>query len=108
MRAIEVFKEFVLAVVLLLSALSLSNWIQIHSTNYYIGNLQISLIEKSVELKGASEMENIIENASEQITQKDIKKGYMIGLLLAWVPWFVLGLYCFFVDLLSYPVWSSG
>lgn len=92
MPVIEVFKQFVLVLVLFLAALSLSNWIQIYSTNYYIGSLQKSLVEKSVEQDGPSEMENIIENISNQITQEDIKRGYIIGLLVAWIPWFVLGL----------------
>lgn len=92
MPVIEIFKKIALALVLFLAALSLSNWIQIYSTNHYVGNLQKSLIEKSVEQEGVSEMENIIENVSDQITQEDIKKGYIIGLIVAWVPWFVLGL----------------
>jgi len=81
-----------MALVLFLAALALSNWMQIYSTNYYIGVLQKSLIEKIVEQEGASEMEKLIENVSDQITQDDIKRGYIIGLLVAWIPWFVLGL----------------
>ena len=92
MPVIGRLKNIALALVLFLAALSLSNWIQIYSTNYYIGNLQKSLIEKGVEQEGASEMENIIENVSDQITKEDVKRGYIIGLLVAWVPWFVLGL----------------
>lgn len=99
MRSIDLAKHLVLVGVLFLGALALSNWIQIYAANYYIGNQQMSLVEQRVkELEGTSVIENlvgsdsIVGSVSDEITQEEIKSGYIVGLSVAWIPWFVLGL----------------
>jgi hypothetical protein len=73
--------------------LMVSNWLQISVANEYIGAKQKQVIESSILEQGINNIEKITREAPKKITQEQVKIGFTYGLLISWIPWFLLGRY---------------
>lgn len=112
------FKRNIKSILLILMVLILSNLMQIFIANQYIGHLQKQEIDSSIIEKGIDNIESIVKDAPSRITQEQLERGFLYGMFISWIPWFLLGryiycnvgIYCFVVliSLVTYePVWFT-
>jgi len=82
-----------IGVALTLLVLFVSNLIQISVANQYIGFKQKQVIDSSISIEGIENIETIVKESSNRITQEQVNMGFSYGLLISWLPWFFLGRY---------------
>jgi hypothetical protein len=109
-------KKFLLPIIFIFLALFISNLIELMATHYYLGKIQKERVEMRLKEQPDITFEIAVNEVSSSITKEDVKVGYAYGLLLAWIPWFILGgilpksralylLVCFAALLSFDPLW---
>lgn len=98
------FKTFIKIVAFPLLALIVSDLLSIIVVNQYIGEVQKQHIQEQITQNTDDEIEVIINKSPEMINHNQIETAYLWGMLIAWVPWLILGRYFSIQSVLSHFV----